>query len=418
MPIVERMVEEHAVALASAVVTRRALAGAPHPTLVQIERIDERIAAHLDGLALAGDAGRRVLAGVVDAARHEWGFTAMSLLASGDVDETRAREAAAGCVTPEARTGGVDGAGWALKVGGLSDSLVRGVARVDAPMALSMAVRVRPELVDEALVESRSVSLDALLASELLRAALAAGGRERALRVVETFEASDDRAIAVDACRARVLATGLRHDASALAELSGLQWTGPAGPLAVAMQAIEVEEGHRLLGRMFDREQGSPAVIRAIGAFGDPRYIPWLLARTRDPAIARVVGESFAFIVGVDLAGLDLERRPPDDFESGPTDDPDDPGVETDPDDGLPWPDPDKVDAWWRANSHRFPAGRRFFMGRPPAVDHCVKVLAEGRQRQRIAAAHWRCLLAPGTPLFPTDAPAWRQRRRLAQEAR
>jgi hypothetical protein len=36
-------------------------------------------------------------------------------------------------------------------------------------------------------------------------------------------------------------------------------------------------------------------------------------------------------------------------------------------------------------------------------------------QRQRILAAHYLCLLDPGTPLFNTSAPAWRQQRWLAK---
>jgi hypothetical protein len=42
-------------------------------------------------------------------------------------------------------------------------------------------------------------------------------------------------------------------------------------------------------------------------------------------------------------------------------------------------------------------------------------VLKTGHQRQRILAAHYLCLLNPGTPLFNTSAPAWRQQRLLAQ---
>ena len=43
------------------------------------------------------------------------------------------------------------------------------------------------------------------------------------------------------------------------------------------------------------------------------------------------------------------------------------------------------------------------------------RLLREGFQRQRIAAAEYLCLLQPGTPLFNTRAPAWRQKRWLAK---
>jgi uncharacterized protein (TIGR02270 family) len=115
----------------------------------------------------------------------------------------------------------------------------------------------------------------------------------------------------------------------------------------------------------------------------------------------------------VDLAGSPLRADRPKDFESGPTDNPEDGDVELDADDGLPWPDPEKVGAWWAANESRFQQGTRYFMGQPVTREHCVHVLKTGYQRQRILAAHYLCLLDPGTPLFNTSAPAWRQQRLL-----
>jgi hypothetical protein len=53
-------------------------------------------------------------------------------------------------------------------------------------------------------------------------------------------------------------------------------------------------------------------------------------------------------------------------------------------------------------------------MGQPVTKEHCIQVLKTGYQRQRILAAQYLCLLEPGTPLFNTAAPAWRQQRLLA----
>jgi uncharacterized protein (TIGR02270 family) len=111
---------------------------------------------------------------------------------------------------------------------------------------------------------------------------------------------------------------------------------------------------------------------------------------------------------------VDLERMPPENFESGPIDDPDDPNVDMGPDDGLPWPDADRIKDWWAKNSSRFQLGTRYFMGQPVTREHCIEVLKNGYQRQRILAAHYLCLIDPGTPLFNTSAPAWRQQKLLA----
>jgi uncharacterized protein (TIGR02270 family) len=85
-----------------------------------------------------------------------------------------------------------------------------------------------------------------------------------------------------------------------------------------------------------------------------------------------------------------------------------------DADEGLPWPDPEKIEKWWAANESRFQKGTRYFMGKPVTREHCIDVLKNGYQRQRILAAHYLCLLDPGTPLFNTSAPAWRQQKLLA----
>jgi uncharacterized protein (TIGR02270 family) len=155
-------------------------------------------------------------------------------------------------------------------------------------------------------------------------------------------------------------------------------------------------------------------LIRGAGVAGQVHYIPWLIKLMADEVTARLAGESFSTITGLDLAWLDLERNPPEDFEPGPTDDPEDPNVDMDPDDSLPWPDQAKIQAWWDANAQRFQRGTRYFMGEPVRLDHCRRVLREGYQRQRRAAAEYLCLLAPGTHLFPIAAPAWRQTRWLA----
>jgi uncharacterized protein (TIGR02270 family) len=156
-------------------------------------------------------------------------------------------------------------------------------------------------------------------------------------------------------------------------------------------------------------------LIRGGGVAGDPVYVPWLIRQMADVKKARLAGEAFSLITGVDLPRRGLDGSRPENFESGPTDNPDDPNVEMDEDDGLPWPDVAKVEKWWAANDARFPKGVRHFMGAPVTRERCVEVLKTGHQRQRILAAHYLSLLEPGTPLFNTSAPALRQQRRLAK---
>jgi hypothetical protein len=51
----------------------------------------------------------------------------------------------------------------------------------------------------------------------------------------------------------------------------------------------------------------------------------------------------------------------------------------------------------------------RYLCGQPISRENCRRVLIEGFQRQRIAAALELALLNPDEPLFEWRAPGWRQ---------
>lgn len=155
-------------------------------------------------------------------------------------------------------------------------------------------------------------------------------------------------------------------------------------------------------------------LIRGIGVAGDAGFLTWLLRQMDDPALARIAGEAFSLITGLDLALLDLERDAAAGAAFGPNDDPDDDDTSMDEDAGLPWPDPARLEAWLQREGQHLVGGVRWFMGAPASSGRCLHVLRHGFQRQRSAAAVHLSLLAPGTPLFDTAAPAGRQQRRLA----
>jgi uncharacterized protein (TIGR02270 family) len=183
----------------------------------------------------------------------------------------------------------------------------------------------------------------------------------------------------------------------------------------LSLQATSQSRAHSVLQELANGPANQRWLVHGAGIVGDPTYTPWLIGQMQRIDIGRTAGEAFSLIAGIDLALLDLERKPPENLESGPNDDPDDPNVDMDEDDGLPWPDPQKIEKWWAANGSRFQKGTRYFMGAPVTREHCIEVLKNGYQRQRILAAHYLCLLEPGTPLFNTSAPAWRQQRLLAK---
>ena len=180
------------------------------------------------------------------------------------------------------------------------------------------------------------------------------------------------------------------------------------------LQAMSLDAGHKVLQRLAEATD-TRRLIQGTGLVGDCKYVPWLIRQMRENTYARLAGEAFSIITGASLSLLELEDDRPANFESGPNDDPNDPNVDSDPDEGLPWPRVTKIESWWSTNASRFERGTRYFVGEPLTRFHLTTVLKRGNQRQRILAAHYLCLLDPGTPLFNTSAPAWRQQRWLAK---
>jgi uncharacterized protein (TIGR02270 family) len=151
------------------------------------------------------------------------------------------------------------------------------------------------------------------------------------------------------------------------------------------------------------------AAIRGSGIVGDPACVPWLLDIMTDSVFARLAGEAFSTLTGVDLVSGRLDTPPP----THDCEPPSGSDVEMDPDAGMPWPSPKLIAQWWETNGSRFTGGMRYFMGAEATSANCLGVLRDGSQQQRSLAAHYLALLAPGKPLFGWRAPAIRQQRML-----
>jgi uncharacterized protein (TIGR02270 family) len=184
--------------------------------------------------------------------------------------------------------------------------------------------------------------------------------------------------------------------------------------IALVPRVLMGDPARRWLKALSEDDGRLRALMTAVGAFGDPYYVPWLIGQMQAPAVARLAGEAFAMITGVDLAYQDLEGDRPNGFEAGPTENPEDEDVAMDPDEDLPWPNPELVGRWWNDNAAAFTPGTRYLCGKPVSAPHCQEVLRTGYQRQRIAGAFELALMRPNAVLFPTGAPAFRQKKLLA----
>ena len=393
--------------------TRTFLVSAPHVKLHQLRRLDDRLAAHLDGLAVAGEYGSKLAAAALDRPGRGEAFTAtVRAIEDRDVLGLDKLLAIAEAV-PDSLSGVISAFGW------VSAANLRGITKslLDSPNPLRRQVglaacgmhQVDPgTVVDAALNDD-----DAALRARALRL-IAHLGQVDKVSVCMGAIADEYARCAFEAARAAALLGNRIGSVVALLAFASAPGPWRARGLGLLLKLQEPEDAHATLTALAPDPASIRLLIQGIGTAGDPHYVPWLIQQMQDLKLSRLAGESFSYITGLDLAYLDLERKPPDGVDFGPNDDPNDDNVAMDGDDGLPWPDVEKISSWWQAHGQRFTPGARYFMGEPPSTAHCLEVLKNGFQRQRMAAAIYLCLLKPGTPLFNCAAPAWRQQRLLA----
>ncbi|MGA2257786.1 MAG: TIGR02270 family protein, partial [Thermoguttaceae bacterium] len=258
-------------------------------------------------------------------------------------------------------------------------------------------------------------AVDAADGSLRARAIRAVGelGRADLLPVLKSsFDAGDDQVRFAAAWSIARLA----DDAGATEILRTIVENGTTGherALPLALGKMEVSQAVKWIRHLNENPRLVRTAIRGAGLLGLPDLVPWLIDIIPVAQLARLAGEAFCMITGIQLALDGLEGRRPAGFESGPTDDPKDHNVAMDADENLFWPDQNKVAAWWRANSHRFEPGTRYFVGKPMTIDWLNHVLRHGYQRQRAAAALELAIRQPGTPLFEVRAPGFRQQELL-----
>jgi uncharacterized protein (TIGR02270 family) len=183
--------------------------------------------------------------------------------------------------------------------------------------------------------------------------------------------------------------------------------------IGVALRRMTFADAHAWQRYLAERLEATRLSIIAAGVMGDPGLIPWLIESMAIPDLARVAGEAFTVITGVDIAYDNLDGEKPADFEGGPTENPEDENVGLDPDEELPWPNPELIQKWWGNHQAEFQKGTRYLLGKPIRPDCLWDVLRNGYQRQRAAAALELALRQPGQPLFEVRAPGFRQQQLL-----
>ena len=411
-PIIATIVSQHVEDATVLHANRTLLTTAPHSALKYLRRFDDRLVAHLDGISVAGEQGLGLLNSVLDPVSSSSLFVA-TVSALEDRPQELNRLISLAQAVPEVLRGILSAFGWVgqEKLQGTVVSLLAS----DDPFRRRLGItacRLHGRDPGPALSASLKAP-DSTVRAEALRTA-GTLGRSQLLSPIAA-RADDDPDCTFWAAWSTVLLGSRDVALEALAHSALVDSPHRTRAFRLVLQAMTPAAAHAMLQRLGGDPEQLRWLIQGSGVNGDPTYVPWLIKHMVDDKTARLAGEAFSLITGNDLALLDLERKPPEKVESGPNDDPTAPNVDMDDDDGLPWPDTQKIEAWWAANGHRFQKGTRYFIGTPVAREHCIEVLKTGYQRQRILAAHYLCLLEPGTPLFNTSAPAWRQQRWLAK---
>jgi uncharacterized protein (TIGR02270 family) len=412
-PIIPAIVSQHVEDAAHLRSVRSVLVRAPHVKLLQLGRGDERLLAHLDGVTVAGDAGYRLAQEALETPGVGQLFVvAVAAIERRDTAQIE-RLLALLEALPDAPRALASAFGWvsAPALRGLTAPLLASAAPAHRWLGIAACAlhRVDP---GGALVAAIGQPQPRLRALALRTAGLL--GRQDLLGPCLGLLADEDAACQLAAAWAAVLLGDRTDGARALLALALQPGSAQREALQLALLSADPGTARRIVRQLAAQGTDLRTTLQASAWAGDVQAIPWLIKQMADERHARVAGESFSFLTGADLALLDLERKPPEGFQSGPSDDPLDDNVALDEDESLPWPDVARVQAWWQAHAAGMPQGERCFVGAAADAAHCAQVLATATQRQRRAAALLLSLQRPGAVLFNVAAPTHRQRRLLA----
>lgn len=411
--VIPHIIDQHAEEAAFLWLLRHNAVYAPHYNLKDLAKLDGRVEAHIDGLRIAGDYGWEACCHNLEFKERGEVFTAAILALEGNHIDRIDKVYQVTEEAPETLTGLVSAFGWVEphhlqgKVNGLlvsKNPLWRQVG-----IAACAIHRVDPgKFLDQAIQED-----DLQLRARALRAAGELGRVD--LKPALLKQVSDqDTTIGFWAAWSAVLLGDRGKALSSLQTriIEGLDFSLKA--MQLALRVLDLQEIKELLKLLVQNEDRIRETIIGTGISGDPGYMPWLIKQMEVPASAKIAGESFSFISGVDIAYEDLEGKLPKNFAAGPTENPEDEEVAMDLDENLPCPDPLLIDRWWKQHQESFKPGVRYLSGKPVNEPQCQCILKTGKQRQRQAAALELSLMQPTTPLFETRAIGKRQQKWLS----
>ncbi|HLY08652.1 MAG TPA: TIGR02270 family protein, partial [Planctomycetota bacterium] len=334
----------------------------PHFALRHLTDLDRRLEAHVDGLRIAGDDGWKICQEVVPPEDAAAIFALASAAFASEKDDRLNDVVAAASADPTWERGLASAVAW-LAPAFSAKTIGKLLAAPDplrrrAAITACALIRLDP---GRALIDAAGAA-DPLLAARALRALGELAKTEHLGFLQRHFDDKNPELRFWASWSAALLST----DPNAVARLKeiGAQ-TGPRRSRAadLAVRRMAPAEASAWREKIAADPKHHRFAVTLAGVIGDPAAVPWLLALMKEPLLARGAGEAFSFITGIDLETEKLDAKKPEGFESGPTDNPEDPEVAMDEDDDLPWPDPVKVVGRWNSIKGSLTPAKRYLLG-------------------------------------------------------
>ena len=416
-PAGSRWLAQHMEEIAGLFESRALLLRTSAHLLTDLQCLDDRMDAHLDSVRMSGAQKWPLLMQALEEPSPGLIFLA-TVMATETRDTARIKQLLAVAETlPELRQALLQALAWTAP--DFSRPLIQPLLATQSPFCWMVALHLlrQHQTHADTLFEWALSRPDAGLQAIALNATAEIGLMDL-LPCCQRLLQSVDPDIRFLAARAGVLLGDRGRSLTALREMALTEMaTGPTSCQSEALSLLTVflpvPEMQNILTAVARQGGDARVLIQLAGMLGSTANIPSLLRLMQNPEFARLAGNAFCTITGLDVIAEGFEAAAPERFDSGPSDDPEQDEVSSDPDDALPWPDARKLAHWWLQNGDRFAPDTRYLFGGPITRQQCLQVMQHGWQTQRRMAALYLKSMAPASPLFLVDAPAWRQQARL-----
>lgn len=146
--------------------------------------------------------------------------------------------------------------------------------------------------------------------------------------------------------------------------------------LSLAIRALTFDHAYHYITHMGKHDGLLRQAIIACGILGASEGVPGLLQCMSNASLARIAGDAFSRITGVSLDEEGLTAEPPADLD-------DDDSISSDDH----WPDANKVGQWWQLHKIAYEPGHRYLSGRKLDKEHMLSMLEKGTQAVRRGVA-------------------------------